>query len=83
KANGAVTAGQRRIAPNGDVVSAKVNFTTGTVYSATNWNGSTQDGRIGTLEANRYDRQSVLTTASVLDSLDSGLYRISSSSVAG
>ena len=50
KASTAYVAGQKAIAPSGDVVSAKVNFTSGTVYSATNWNASTQDGRIGAAE---------------------------------
>ncbi|QDM57502.1 minor tail protein [Arthrobacter phage JEGGS] len=40
KANTAYVAGQRAIAPNGDIVSAKVNFTSGSTYSATNWNQS-------------------------------------------
>lgn len=51
KANTAYTGGQKVIAPNGDVVAAKVNFTSSTTYSATNWTPSTQDGRIGTVEA--------------------------------
>jgi lysophospholipase L1-like esterase len=50
KATTAYVAGQRVIAPNGDVVAAKVNFTSGASYSATNWNASTQDGRIGANE---------------------------------
>lgn len=50
KATTAYVAAQRVIAPNGDVVSAKVNFTSGATYSATNWNASTQDGRIVKLE---------------------------------
>lgn len=41
KASTAYTAGQRVIAPNGDIVSAKVAFTSGTTYLATNWNPST------------------------------------------
>jgi len=46
----AYTAGQRVVAPNGDVVAAKTNFTSGATYSAANWNASTQDGRIGANE---------------------------------
>ena len=53
KPSTAYLAGQSVIAPNGDVVSAKVNFTSGASYSATNWNASTQDGRIGAIEALR------------------------------
>lgn len=51
KASTAYVAGQRVIAPNGDVVSAKVNFTSGTSYAAASWNPSGQDGRVGALEA--------------------------------
>lgn len=47
----AYTAGQSVIAPNGDVVSAKVAFTSGASYAAANWNASAQDGRIGAVEA--------------------------------
>jgi predicted RecA/RadA family phage recombinase len=50
KADTDYTAGERAIAPNGDVVSAKVNFTSGASYSAANWNASAQDGRIGATE---------------------------------
>lgn len=46
----AYAAGQRVIAPNGDIVAAKVAFTSGASYVAANWNASTQDGRIGALE---------------------------------
>jgi len=38
KASTAYTAGQRVIAPDGDIVSAKVNFTSGASYSSANWN---------------------------------------------
>ncbi|QSZ54495.1 pyocin knob domain-containing protein [Paenarthrobacter sp. AT5] len=51
KASTTYVAGQRVIAPNGDIVSAKGNFTSGTSYSATSWNPSGQDGRVGALEA--------------------------------
>jgi len=51
KANTPYTTGQRVIAPNGDVVSAKIAFTSGATYSAANWDSSAQDGRIGTIEA--------------------------------
>ncbi|WIV32245.1 polysaccharide deacetylase family protein [Paenarthrobacter sp. R1] len=50
KASTAYVAGQRVIAPNGDIVSAKVDFTSGASYSAANWNASTQDGRIAATE---------------------------------
>ncbi|WP_427130300.1 hypothetical protein [Pseudarthrobacter sp. S9] len=50
KASTAYTAGQRVVAPNGDVVSAIANFTSGASYSATNWTASTQDGRIAATE---------------------------------
>lgn len=52
KAATAYTAGQRVIAPNGDVVSAKIAFTSGATYAAADWNASTQDGRLATAESN-------------------------------
>jgi hypothetical protein len=51
KANESVTAGQRRIAPSGDIVSAKTTFTTGATYDGTKWDSSAQDGRLGAVEA--------------------------------
>jgi hypothetical protein len=51
KANEAVTGGTRRIAPNGDIVSAKINFTTAATYNAANWNNSSQDARTAALES--------------------------------
>lgn len=50
KASTVYTAGQRVIAPTGDVVAAKAAFTSAATYSAANWSASTQDGRIGTIE---------------------------------
>lgn len=52
KASTSYVAGQRIISPNGDIVSAKANFTSGASYSASNWNASTQDGRLAGAEAN-------------------------------
>ncbi|MDJ0321649.1 hypothetical protein [Pseudarthrobacter sp. PS3-L1] len=68
KANTGYTAGQRVIAPNGDVVSAKVAFTSAAAYSATNWNASTQDARVGALEANKF-LQAPITTLAEADAL--------------
>lgn len=51
KATTAYVAGQKAISPGGDVVAAKINFTTGATYNAGNWNASTQDARIGVLES--------------------------------
>ena len=50
KPNTPYLANQLVIAPNGDPVRAKVAFTSGAAYSASNWNASTQDSRIGTVE---------------------------------
>lgn len=50
KASTTYVAGQRAIAPNGDIVAAKANFTSGATYSPSNWNPSAQDGRIGAIE---------------------------------
>lgn len=68
KATTAYVAGQRAIAPNGDVVSAKVNFTSGAAYDPANWNASTQDGRIGAVET-----VNTAQTARVDDLVASGL----------
>ncbi|WP_024817114.1 hypothetical protein [Arthrobacter sp. 31Y] len=43
-------AGERFAAPNGDIVTANVDFTSGATYSATDVTASAQDGRIGALE---------------------------------
>ena len=43
-------AGERVAAPNGDIVSAKADFNSGAVYSAANWNPSTQATRIDSNE---------------------------------
>ncbi len=51
KATTAYVAAQRVIAPNGDVVAAKVNFTSGASYNAANWTASTQDARTAVLES--------------------------------
>lgn len=40
KASTAYVAGQKAIAPNGDVVSAKTSFTSGVAYNAANWDPS-------------------------------------------
>ena len=61
KADTAYLAGDKVLSPNGDVVSAKVNFTSGAAYSATNWNLSASflpgdatgatDGQVATWDA--------------------------------
>ena len=51
KAATAYAAGTRVIAPNGDVVAAKVSFTSGATYNAANWDASAQDTRLGKVEA--------------------------------
>ena len=60
KASTAYTAGQQVAAPNGDIVSAKINFTSGATYSAANWNASTNDGRIGAVEAKNVEQDARL-----------------------
>jgi lysophospholipase L1-like esterase len=62
KANTAYIAGQAVLAPGGDIGTAKVNFTSGSSYSASNWNASGQDGRIGAVEAKNTTQDSRLTT---------------------
>lgn len=42
--------GERFAAPNGDIVTANIDFTSGATYSATNVTASSQDGRIHALE---------------------------------
>jgi len=70
KASTAYAAGQRVIAPNGDVVSAKVNFTSSAAYSATNWNASTQDGRIAAVETKNTDQDARLNGRQPADQTD-------------
>ncbi|ASN20711.1 polysaccharide deacetylase family protein [Arthrobacter sp. YN] len=48
--NMAYKAGERVAAPNGDIVTAKVDFTAGASYNAADWNASTQDARLGAVE---------------------------------
>jgi len=81
KASTAYTAGQRVIAPNGDVVAAKVNFTSGATYSATNWNASTQDGRIGVLEADKWLKPVDSVKATLDDYLTPGRFQVTKSGV--
>lgn len=83
KASTAYTAGQRVIAPNGDVVAAKIAFTSGASYSAANWNASTQDGRVAVLETGKWLKGEIpngtdLTSTTILAA---GLYTISSNAV--
>lgn len=61
KANTAYLAGQTVVAPSGDLVTAKVAFTSTASYDAANWNASAQDARLGNLET---VRQVTLTAAS-------------------
>lgn len=76
KASTSYTAGQRVIAPNGDVVSAKVSFTSTTTYDAANWNASTQDGRVAVLESEKITKPA-LANSTNLDTVDStGIYPI-------
>lgn len=44
-------AGKLAVAPNGDVVAAKADFTTGATYNANDWAPSKQDARIAGVEA--------------------------------
>lgn len=79
KASTSYTAGQRVIAPSGDIVSAKVNFTSTATYSATNWNASTQDGRVGTLETNQWLKANMPGTADFDTYTAPGAYSVSTS----
>ncbi|MFJ4026015.1 pyocin knob domain-containing protein [Paenarthrobacter sp. NPDC089989] len=49
--NMAYKAGERVAAPNGDIVTAKADFTAGATYNPANWNASTQDGRLAAVES--------------------------------
>lgn len=76
KASTIYVAGQRVVAPNGDVVAAKVNFTTGATYNAADWNASTQDGRIATLETDKWAKTAILTGTDNLDTIGSGFFKV-------
>ncbi|MEE2568612.1 SGNH/GDSL hydrolase family protein [Pseudarthrobacter sp. J64] len=72
------TTGQRVIAPSGDIVSSKANFTSGAAYAAADWNASTQQGEIA---AAVYYQGGLLSTAPVNDplgSLKDGVHRVTS-----
>jgi len=75
KASTAYVANQRVIAPNGDVVAAKVNFTSGASYLATNWNASTQDGRIGAVEAKNAAQDATLVGEDIIRGKDARVLR--------
>ncbi|MDQ0679091.1 lysophospholipase L1-like esterase [Arthrobacter pascens] len=87
KATTAYTLGQRVIAPNGDIVSAKVAFTSGASYSAANWDASTQDGRIVVLETAKVTIDTTVgtraTAAGVLIFGDTGWRDVKASLPAG
>lgn len=57
KADTAYPAGFRVVSPNGDIVSAKVAFTSGATYNAANWNSSVQDGRLAAVETQNADQE--------------------------
>ena len=76
KASTAYTAGQRVVAPNGDVVSAKASFTSGSSYTAANWNASTQDGRLGTLEADKFKKPNLAVSDDLNTVTTTGVYAL-------
>jgi hypothetical protein len=64
KASTAYVAGQLAIAPNGDIVSAKVNFTSGSSYNAANWNPSTDGATLATMAGRELPDRGRATVAS-------------------
>jgi hypothetical protein len=81
KANTSYTAGQRVIAPSGDIVSAKVAFTSAATYLATNWNASTQDSRVGALEVGKWYKGDLPSATDLNTLLTPGLWSISNNTL--
>lgn len=82
RANTTYQAGQLVISPNGDPVTAKNPFTSTATYDPANWNASAQDGRIGTLEANKWLRTDLALNADLNTILTPGVYGIPTSAIA-
>lgn len=84
--NMAYKAGERVAAPNGDIVTAKVDFTAGATYSAANWNASTQDARLASAELNidlkGLPQRELVTGEDINNIRDPGLYTCPSTTVA-
>lgn len=79
KASTAYTAGQMVVAPSGDLVMAKVNFTSAAAYSAANWDLSTA----ATLVSNALGNKGVLANGTDINTLRvPGIYHINSSTAA-
>lgn len=79
KASAAYAAGQMVVAPSGDLVTAKVAFTSGTTYSAANWDLSTA----ATLVSNALGNKGVLANGTDINTLRvPGIYHINSSTAA-
>lgn len=70
----AYTAGQRVIAPNGDVVASVANHTS-TTYVPANWTASTQDGRIGAVEAKNAAQDATLVGEDLIRGKDARVLR--------
>lgn len=84
--NTAYFAGERVAAPNGDIVTAKVNFTSGASYSASNWNASTQDGRLGAVEiladTRGFPQRELVTGEDINNIREPGVYTCPSTTLA-
>lgn len=77
KANTAYVSGQRVISPAGDVVTAKLAFTSGTAYLASDWTASGQDVRIASLEGSVMVKPGMPLTADFNDYVTPGIYPVS------
>lgn len=79
KASTAYVAGQMVINPSGDIVIAKVNFTSGTTYSATNWNPS---GLSLTIDARGLPQRELVSGEDINNIREPGLYTVASTTIA-
>lgn len=79
KANTAYAAAQMVVAPSGDLVTAKVAFTSGASYSDANWNLSTAASMV----ASSLKNKGVLANGTDINTLrDTGIYYVASSTAA-
>ncbi|UOD80363.1 hypothetical protein [Paenarthrobacter ureafaciens] len=80
KANTAYSAGKWVINPSGDLVSAKVDFTSGATYNAANWNAS---GLSTTIDLRGFPQRELVNGEDINAIRDPGVYTAPSTAVAG
>jgi lysophospholipase L1-like esterase len=76
KATTAYTTGQWVVNPSGDIVVAKSNFTSGTSYSATNWDNTAAYTALQALIATKFPDLGRITTGIIDDYKTQGIYKV-------